>query len=252
VFADIETIRFDETIERIRTLMAAHGAFVESSSISGINYASQFYGWNDYRYAFFSIRVPVENLNAMAANLGTLGNVVHENSNAQNITSQFFDTQSRLNSLTVQEERLLDMLRRAEDVPDLIAIEERLSDVRYQIESLTTTLNNWQSQVDYSTMTLSISEVEEYTEITPTHRTYWERIGDGLLASVRGIGRFFSNLFAWIIINLPVLITLAVIIVVMLIIFRRKLRKLKNKISKNPKGIESDIKHPEDNNPEDK
>ena len=224
VFASIETLDFDETIENVHTMLLVYGAFIEHSSVSGINYASRFHGWNDFRSASFTIRVPVQNLNAMTGQLRILGNVVHESSSADNITSQFFDTQSRLNSLLIQEERLLNMLSQADDVPDLIAIEERLADVRYQIEWFTTMLNNWQRQVDYSTMTLSIWEVEQYTEQPQFNPSYWEQIRDGFMSSLRGIGRFFMNLFMWLIVSAPVLIVLAVIAVIVLIIVKRKLR----------------------------
>jgi len=239
VFAELETMRFDETIAGVHTLMANYGAFIESSSIGGVSSASKFYGWNEYRSAYFSIRVPKERLDAMTSSLDNLGNVTHINSNATNITSQFFDTQSRLNSLIIQEDRLLDMLAKAEDVPDLIMIEERLSDVRYQVESLTTTLNNWQNQVDYSTLTLSINEVEQFTERVEIHRSYWQQIGDGFLSTIRGIGRFFMNLFMWLIISAPVLIILAVVGVAALIIVRWKLRSIAKKKAENQNNQQS-------------
>ena len=252
VYADIETRNFDETIENLHKLMRRHNAFIESSSISGVNYASRHYGWNDYRYAYFSLRVPKEQLNAMTVNMRTLGNVTHESSNAMNITSQFYDTQSRLNSLLIQESRLLDMLATAEDVPDLILIEERLSNVRYQVESLTTTLNNWQSQVDYSTLTINIREVEEFTEQVQIHRTYWEQMYDGFLATVRDIGKFFMNLFLWIVVNAPVLIILAVLLTCALVIVKIKLRKRKMKKNGEDGTVESeDAPAQEPSKPED-
>ena len=233
VFAELETMTFDETIAGVHALMASYGAFVENSSVSGVNYESKFYGWNTFRSAYFSLRVPKERLDAMTSSLDNLGNVTHINSNATNITSQFFDTQSRLNSLTIQEDRLLDMLSKAEDVPDLILIEERLSDVRYQVESLTTTLSNWQNQVDYSTLTLNIREVEQFSERVEIHRSYWQQIGDGFMSTIRGVGNFFMNLFKWIIISAPVIIILAVIGVTALIIVKWKLRSIAKKKETN-------------------
>jgi len=224
VYADIETVNFDESIEAVGTLLDTYGAFIEHSSVSGINYASRFHGWNEHRHATFMLRVPVENLNAMKSRLGVIGNVVHESSSADNITSQFFDTQSRLNSLRIQEERLLDMLSKADDVPDLIAIEERLSDVRYQIEWFQTMLNNWQRQVDYSSVHIFIREVEFYTEPQELHRSYWRQIGDGFMSTLQGIGSFFMGLFKWIVIAAPVLVILAVIAFVTFIIIRKKIR----------------------------
>ena len=46
----------------------------------------------------------------------------------------YTDYEARLSSLNTQEERLLDMLSKSEDVETLIALEQRLSDVRYEIE----------------------------------------------------------------------------------------------------------------------
>ena len=229
VNADIETMKFDDTVAMVNALLARYGAFIESSSIRGKNYASSYGGWNEYRYAKFALRVPKEQLDAMTANLDSLGNVTNLSTNAENITAQFLDTESRLNSLKIQEERLLDMLRKAEDIPDLIAIEERLAEVRYQIESITSLLRNWQNQVDYSYLTLSISEVEEFTEITELHRTYWQQIGDGFMATLQGVGRFFMNFFKWLIVAAPVLIILAIIAVVVLLITRRVFRASEKK-----------------------
>jgi len=231
VYADIETMKFDESLDRVDAMLAIFGGFVESSSISGINYASDYYGWNEYRYAHFILRIPKERLDAITADLGSLGNVINRTSNAENITAQFYDVQSRLNSLRVQEERLLEMLAKAEDVPDLIVIEERLGEVRYQIESLMTTLNNWQRQVDYSTLTLSIREVESFTEFTELNRSYWQQIGDGFMSTLKGVGNFFMAFFKWLIVSAPVLLILAAIAVVVFIFVRRSIRSNKSKQS---------------------
>ena len=229
VHASIETMQFDDTIKKVDQLLATYNAFIENSSVSGINYESRHYGWNEYRYAHFTLRVPVNQLSAMVENLGTLGNITHRSNDAINITSQFFDTQSRLNSLRIQEERLLDMLSNAEDVPDLIMIEQRLSDIRYQIEALTTTLTGWQRQVDFSTVSLYIREVEEFTEQPQLNVSYWEQIEDGFFATIRSVGQFFMDLFKWLAISAPVIVIYAVIIIIILLIIRQKIRSVRKK-----------------------
>ena len=68
------------------------------------------------------------------------------------------------------------MLEKAETVADMITIESRLSEVRYNIESVTSQLNNWQHQVDYSTINLSIYEVKELSPEIAIPRTLGRRL----------------------------------------------------------------------------
>ena len=225
VYSDIETIDFDNALKKVTELMSTFGAFFEDTKTDGKSYRQTHYGMQTYRSASYVIRVPKSNLDGFANSLESIGNVVSKQSNAENITSQFYDTQSRLNSYRIQEERLLAMLDKTETVSDMIEIESRLSDVRYSIESHTTTLKNWQSQVDYSTLTLFISEVEKLTEETPIHRTYWQQMSDDFGLTLRRVGVFFTELFKWIVVNSPILVILIVIAVVIILLIRRGNRR---------------------------
>ena len=218
--ADIETMKFDDSLQDLNMLLGKYGAFVETSYISGSSY-----GVTTYRRASFTIRVPVSNFKGMTDSLTLLGNVINANTTSQNITAQFIDTQSRLNAYKTEESRLLAMLNKAETVTDMITIESRLSDIRYQIESLTSTLQNWQNQVDFSTVTLLIREVEELTEQKPIQRSYWEKMLDGLQSTLTSIGDFFKGFFMVIVVILPVLLIFAVIAVIIIIIVRAANKK---------------------------
>jgi hypothetical protein len=230
VSADIETTKFDETLNNVSALMTAYSAYVESSYISGKNYADTFYGNKTYRSASFTIRVPADKLDAMTNNLPTLGNVLSSNKQSQNITIQFIDTEARLKACRAEETSLLAMLEKADTVEIILTIQQRLSDVRYEIESLTSTLKNWQNQVDYSTVSLSIREVAELSEKDPPlQRTYWEEIRDGFNATLKGIGEFFKGLFKGLVVILPVLVILAVIAVIIIVIIRVSTRKSRAK-----------------------
>jgi len=223
--ADIETVDFDKTLEMVNELLNFNNAFIENSYQGGRNYAQSYYGYQIYRTANYTLRVPAERFKAVTESLDVLGNVVSLSTNAENITAQFRDTSSRLTSYRIQEERLLAMLEKSDTVADMITIESRLADVRYSIESLTSTLSNWQNQVDYSTLTLYIREVEKLSETVPIQRTYWQQVGDGLQLTTRNVGEFFTDLFKWIAINSPVLIILAIIVIVIVVIVKSKKSK---------------------------
>ena len=238
-YAEVETVEFDETLDRVDQMLEQYGAFLESSSVTGASYEDSYYGNQTYRRATFVIRVPKENYEAMTNDLSVLGNVVSSTSSGQNITSQFTDTESRLATYEIEEERLLAMLEQAENVEDMITIESRLSEVRYEIESLTTTLRNWQNQVDYSTVTLTISEVAELTDIVPAQRTYLEEIGDGLKSTFKAIASFFKWLLKTLIVLLPVLVILAVIALIVIFSVRCSSRRRKKKMQAADKPAEN-------------
>ncbi len=231
-WAELETLAFEDSVRAVYAMIEANNGFIESSDVSGTDYSSQFYGYKNYRRANFTIRVPKENFSAMMNSLGEIGNVTYSSTQAENITSQFVDTESRLNMYKAEEDRLLTMLESAANVEEMILIESRLSEVRYNIESLTSQLNNWQKQVDYSTVTLSLYEVEELTREVPVQRTYWQQVGDSLQNVLEDLGQFFKDFLRILIAGLPVILLVGVIATVVLVILfkgrkRRKARKAK-------------------------
>ncbi|MGM9520926.1 MAG: DUF4349 domain-containing protein [Oscillospiraceae bacterium] len=227
--ADIETVDFEASVQSVYDMLDKYGAFLESSNISGKSYRSQVYNYQTYRYASFTIRVPVEAYKSMTSELDAVGNVLNISTGIQNITEQYYDSQSRLEAYEIEQERLLAMLEKAENVTDMLDIESRLSQVRYEIESLESTLRNWQNQVDYSTVNIYLSEVEELTETVETHRTYWQEIGDGFKSTLKSIGSFFKGLFKWFVVALPVLLIIAVIIAAVVLIIRVAVRRHRRK-----------------------
>ncbi len=216
--AEIETRAFDETLASLRELIDRYGGFLESSSVRGNDY----YG-SGSRSADYTIRIPREHFEAVTESLSTLGNVPYCNVTAENISASYYDTESRLSTYRIEEERLLSMLALAETVEDMITIESRLSEVRYSIESLTSTLQGWDSLVNYSTLSLSIYEVEDYTpEPEPG---YWQRIGKGFMRSLEAVGEFFMDLFRFLVVNLPVLVLLGAAAWLIVFLVRRNRRK---------------------------
>ncbi len=223
--ANVETIHFDETVERVYALISEYGGFLESSYVSGKDYSSTYYNRPSYRSASFTVRVPREKFQSFTGALEGLGNLTSSSVQAQNITSSYFDTQSRLNTYRTEEERLLDMLSKAETVEDMLNIEDRLASVRYNIESLTTTLTNWDSKVNYSTVDLYISEVKELTQETPITRTFGEELSQRFRDSWEGVVRAAKNCVLFLLGGIPVLLPLAVVIVAVILIIRAKIRK---------------------------
>ena len=213
-YAEIETLTFEDTCQEVTRLIARYGGFLESSTVSGKNYY-----YNSRRSAEYVIRIPRAYFEEVTGNLSTLGNVPYCSISAENVTASYRDTESRLAAYRVEEERLLSMLEKAETVADMLDIESRLSQVRYEIESLTTTILGWDSLINYSTITLYVEEVVEYTDTEELG--YWERMGKDFMENLRDVGEFFKDLFRGIVSSLPVLVVLAVGAGIVIAVIRR-------------------------------
>lgn len=228
--ATVETTEFDGTIEKLSALVEQYGGFVESSSVNGSNYYTQSRGYSSTRYASYVIRVPSDKFSALMGSLSTLGNVPYSHTYTENITAQYYDTDARLTAYQTQEARLLEMMDAAETVEDLIAIEEKLTELRYQIESLQSTLKNWDRQVAYSTLDLEVQEVIEYTP--ESRMSYGQELSLALTNGLKRTGEFFKDLLLAIVGALPALVILAVVLAILIPVWkkRRKARRAK----KNP------------------
>ena len=66
-------------------------------------------------------------------------------------------------ALETEQDRLLELMEQAETTEDLLAIESRLTDVRYQLESAASQLKLYDSLVSYSTVYLTVEEVQKLT-----------------------------------------------------------------------------------------
>lgn len=217
-YAEIETLDFEKSLEDIGRLIARHGGFLESSSVRGNDY----YG-EGRRSADYVIRIPRESFETVTGSLSTIGNVSYSSIQAENISASYYDTESRLAAYRIEEERLLAMLEMAETVEDMLSIEDRLTEVRYNIESLTTTILGWDSLINYSTIELHVQEVVEYT--AEPELSYWQKLGRGFVRSLENVGEFFMALFRFVVVNLPVLVLLGIAAAVVILIVRRQRRK---------------------------
>jgi len=99
------------------------GGFVQSSSVTGSDFYTEHSGVTTYRSAQYVFRIPADKFKSFTESLSTLGNVPYSSTNAENITMQYSDTESRLTASRTKEARLLELLAKASSMEDILAIE---------------------------------------------------------------------------------------------------------------------------------
>ena len=223
----VETTAFDDALAKVSTLVERFGGWIESSSVNGANYYDISRGRSSARSAGYTLRIPGERFDELMGSLTELGNVPYTHVYTENVTAQYYDTQARMTAYQTQEARLLEMMEAAESVEDIILIEDRLTELRWQIESLQSSLQNWDRRVNYSTIYLQLNEVREYTPDTPVQLRYGERLVRAFRDGLSAVGRFFRDFLLWLVEALPTLVILAVLLIVLLPLARKLARRAK-------------------------
>ena len=104
------------------------------------------------------MRVPSERLPDFVKDLGSLGTIKKKEINGQDITDYYSDLVLRLESQKKLREKYLQLLEKAKDVQDLLAIEKELERINTDIESLEGRKAQAEKQVDYATVTIRVSK----------------------------------------------------------------------------------------------
>lgn len=218
---DLETREFDALTKSITDAVTAFGGYIQQSDVSGnsLNWS----GDRSSRYSTITARIPSDKLDAFLTEVSSQGNVTYKNESVQDVTLQYTDITSRKKTLQMEQERLWALLEKAESVDAVIALESRLSEVRYQLESLESQLRTLDNQIVYSTVYLSIQEVQVLTSTDPD--TILVRIQKGLSRSLNQLQVSSVDFVVWFISSLPILLVLAVLILIVIVVFRKIFRR---------------------------
>lgn len=230
----LETLEFDRFISELESSVNSFGGYVESS---------EQWGSVGYRYSNYTVRIPSQHYDAFVALVGDMGTITSSNESVTNVTLQYIDIEARLNSLIAERDSFMKLMDRAETIEEILKIQGYLTDVNYQIESYTSQLNSLKNKVSYSTITISINEVERVTP--PAPKTVGERISTQLSQNLYDIGEGFKDLTVWFISSLPYLAIYAVIIAVIVFVVisvskstrKKQEKKMAELANKYPNGF---------------
>lgn len=222
VTMDVETDNLDTVLQQIDGRIAELGGYVESSNIHN----GSAYSGRRYRSANLTVRIPAKDLGAFVDKVGEVSNVVSTQKTVEDVTLNYVATESRMKALQTEEARLLELMAQAGNLSDLLTVEKRLTEVRTELEQVTSALRVFDNQVDYATIHLFVSEVTEFTDTTEPE-TVWQRIGQGFVKSLKGVGNFLEELFVFLIVSIPYLVLIAIVATGIILIIRRRKRRKK-------------------------
>lgn len=231
-----EALQYEEAITGLKKSVTDHGGYIESSRQTDRGYGNE----EALRRSDFTFRIPAGEYDAFMKALDGIVNITSISETSDDVTLQFEDTESRMKAYRAEEASLLAMLEEAKDLDSILKIRDRLTELRYQIESTQTLLNRLSDQVSYCTVALSLYEVKELTVVEEKNLTVWqeirERFGesldevltdlrDGFVTVIGDSPQIFVTVF---ILSLPALLAGLIVLIVRKTRKRRRIRNDKS------------------------
>lgn len=128
-----------------------------------------------------TIRVPAQDFDPLLNDFASIAKKVdYQNIYTQDVTEEYIDVKSRLKNKLEVEKTYRNHLRNAKDIEDILKIENKLAEIRSEIESTQGRLKYINHQVNLSTVSLYLYQKLEYKYIPEELPGFWQRVKEGI------------------------------------------------------------------------
>ncbi|AOY76708.1 DUF4349 domain-containing protein [Clostridium formicaceticum] len=207
----LEVENFEEVHQKVLTLVESTKGYVQHNEVYYYSLNRE-YPEESLKNASMELKVPNHEFFSVFEALKTLGNVVEENTSAQDITESYMDIENQVKNLKIQEERLRDILQKAEKVEDLLRIENELNRIRTEINHFTGTLKNYDHLVAMSTISLNITQVKDGNmTLQSINEGLWSRGKNSFIHSINRMLALFERSLVAFLGLLPPLILMTIL-----------------------------------------
>ena len=146
---------------------------------------------NTWQYgAGFTVRVPSARFDEAMSQVGSFGRITNRSVSSQDVSDNYYDMKSRLETKYILRDKLQSYLSEAKDIKDLLEVERQLNEVIEDIESTESRFKRLSGQIDYSTIYINMSFEHGKDEggiILPDVKNSWNEIVSNIIG-------FFWNL----------------------------------------------------------
>jgi Flp pilus assembly protein TadB len=172
--------------------------------------------------------------------VGSESNVTSTNETSDDVTLSYVATQSRMTALQKEEARLLELIDKAANLTDLLELEKRLTQVRTELENVTSQLLLYDNLVDFGTVNVNVREVQKLTPVEEPG--FWQRITTGFTESLENLWIFLQELAIFLVVASPYLVTIGAVAFVTVLIIRLSIRRKRAAKSKKQPPFNTEVK----------
>ncbi|MDH7574035.1 MAG: DUF4349 domain-containing protein [Clostridia bacterium] len=194
----LEVASVDEAVKELEREAAQLGGLVAQAELDRYDARTR---------AHLELHVPADKLETFLAWAAGLGEVKSQRVYSDDVTEEYIDLEARVKTLTAQEERLTELLAKAETVEDILKVEKELERVRAERESLAGKFNYLRHRVTYSRVSIQVKQSQEAEPVPPAQgfKGLGARTAKAFLSGwnalqnlIAGIVLVFASLLTWI------------------------------------------------------
>ena len=229
----VQTTEFDKAVAALDALVTEMGGYYESSELNSGSYYNQ----NSNRSGNYTVRIPAEKYDAFMAQVDGIGYLARKNESSEDVGEIYYDLEARLKTQRTKQERLLDLLKRADSMEDIIALESALTDVEYQIEQYSSELNRYDGLIGFSTVRVTLNEMIRIVDEPGERASVFTRMKAGVVSSANALVTGVQDLLIWVSYHLFGLLVSGAAVAAG-VVFGRKYIKVRKAIKKAQPGEE--------------
>ena len=223
----VQTTEFDKAVTALEELVIRLGGYYENSELRGGSYYNQ----NSSRSGNYTIRIPSAKYDEFMSQVNGIGYLARKNESSEDVGETYHDIETRLKTQRTKQERLLELLKKAQNMEDIIALESALTDVEYHIEQYTSDLNRYDGLVSFATIHVALDEMVKIVDEPGEKAGLFTRMKAGVVSSATGLVDGVQDLLIWVSYNLFGLLVFAAAVGAG-VVFGRRYIKVKKRAKK--------------------
>ena len=216
----LECKNLDSAEKELKERVKTEGGYIESEDYSAVS------DWNELKTMHFTIRIPKEKVDSFLGFLNGEGRVISKSENLEDVRLQYRDAKNHIKALETEQERVLALMDKAETVDQLIALENRLTEIRYQLDSYHSEILDYDNRVNFSTIYLDIQESINGKIHDTGSYSFFDQVRDGFIRNLIGIRGFFATIALFSLVFIPQIL-LVILFILGIVFLNKKLNKRK-------------------------
>lgn len=161
----VESTEYDKYINDVEKAVESLGGYIEDRSEDTYTAdTSDLLKTYTVRRMDYTMRVPADKVQELQRIVENGVFILSQNEYVEDVTTQYIDLDTHIQALKTEYSYLEELLAQAVSVTEIMEVQDRLTEINYEVESYEKTLDALKKDIDYSKLYLTVNEVIYYQD----------------------------------------------------------------------------------------